>query len=162
MWQCGKCHETIGDSLDVCWNCGTSREGKEDPDFDRQKERVEDTDKIPPGMVLVTTPSLESHQVKKYLGVVCGEAIVGATIFGKVFLDITNAVGGRESTHESVLAGARQIAMAQMAQRAKELGGNAVLSIDIDYETIHTSMLMVTCTGTAAEIEGPQAAAEVA
>jgi uncharacterized protein YbjQ (UPF0145 family) len=162
MWQCGKCQETIGDSFDACWNCGTSREGKETPDFKRQKQQVEDTNEIPRGMILVTTPSLESHHVKKYLGVVCGEAIVGVTVFGNIFRDVADVIGGRHSAHESTLAEARRIAMAQMAQHAKDVGGNAVLSLAIGYETIRESMLMVTCTGTAAEIEGPQMATEVA
>ncbi len=110
MWQCGKCHETIGDSFDACWNCGTSKEGQENPDFKRQKQTVEDAHKIPPGMILVTTPSLESHHVKKYLGVVCGEAIIETTMFGNLYKDVTNVVAGRSREHESALADARQVA----------------------------------------------------
>jgi len=109
-------------------------------------------------MILATTPSLESHQVKRYLGVVCGETIVGANVFRDILAGITDFVGGRSHAYESALAHARRIAMAEMSHRAKDLGGNAVLSIDVDYETIHGSMMMVTCSGTAALVDGPQAA----
>jgi uncharacterized protein YbjQ (UPF0145 family) len=163
MWECPKCHESIEGTFDTCWNCGTSRDGTEDPHFESQKDATmegsERTSRdIPAGMVLVTTPSLESHQVKRYLGVVCAEAIVGANVIRDIFAGITDIVGGRSFAYESALAGARQMAIAEMAHRAKDLGGNAVLSIDVDYETIRGSMLMVTCSGTAVEVDGPQTA----
>ena len=114
-----------------------------------------------PGMVLATTPSLESHEVKRYLGVVCGEAILGSNVFRDVFASITDIVGGRSHAYESALTDARQIALAEMAHRAKDLGANSVLSIDVDYETIRGSMLMVTCSGTAVEVNGPQTTPDI-
>ena len=163
MWECSKCHEAIEDEFAVCWNCGTSKDGTEDPEFSSHQETPHGSgdaasfSQIPAGMILATTPSLESHRVQRYLGVVCGEAIVGANIFRDVFAGITDVVGGRSNAYESALADARRVAMAEMAQRARDVGANAVLSMDVDYETLRGSMLMVACSGTAALVEGPQA-----
>ena len=162
MWECSKCHESIEDGFDICWSCGTSKDGTEDPNFESHREATLDNDYaqsssyIPDGMILATTPSLESHSVQRYLGVVCGEAIVGANVFRDVFASITDIVGGRSYAYESALADARRIAIGEMARRANEMGGNAVLSIDVDYETIRGSMLMVACSGTAVVVLGPQ------
>ena len=162
MWECSKCHESIEDGFDICWSCGTSKDGTEDPNFESHREAPLDNDYaqsssyIPDGMILATTPSLESHRVQRYLGVVCGEAILGANVLLDVFAGITDIVGGRSNAYESALADARRIAIGEMAQRASKLGANAVLGIDVDYETIRGSMLMVTCCGTAVVILDPQ------
>ena len=107
---------------------------------------------IPEGMLLVMTPSLESHTISRYLGVVFGEAILGADIFSDLFASVTGIVGGRSSAYESALADARRIALSDMAKHASEAGANAVVSIDVKYETIRGTMLMVTCCGTAVEV----------
>ncbi len=155
MWECPKCRESIEDGFDICWSCGTSRDGTGDPDFESQIDASVGDDfsqpssYIPDGMILATTRSLESHGVQKYLGLVFGEAIVGANVFRDLFASITDVVGGRSGAYESALADARRIAIGELAQRAGKLGANAVLGIDFDYETIRGSMLMVTCSGTA-------------
>jgi uncharacterized protein YbjQ (UPF0145 family) len=102
-------------------------------------------------MLTSTTSVLDGKPVKAYLGVVTGEAIIGANIFRDMFAVVRDIVGGRSATYEKALAEARQVAMAEMQQRAQELGGNAVIGIDLDYEVLGQAngMLMVSCSGTA-------------
>ncbi|AVZ78246.1 hypothetical protein C3497_01255 [Zoogloeaceae bacteirum Par-f-2] len=102
-------------------------------------------------MVLSTTPTLEGRPIRKYLGVVTGEAIIGANIFKDMFASIRNIVGGRAGAYERSLADARQVAMDEMAEQAARLGANAVVGIDIDYEVLgaDNGMLMVCVSGTA-------------
>ena len=108
-------------------------------------------------MIVTTTPSVEGKRVSRYLGVVTGEAILGANIFRDFFAGITDIVGGRAGAYESELRKARDIAMREMADDAKRLGGNAVVGADLDYETININggggMLMVTASGTAVVVE---------
>lgn len=102
-------------------------------------------------MLMTTTPTLEGKPVQRYLGVVTGEAIIGANIFKDLFASIRNIVGGRAGAYERSLADAREVAMAEMAEQAAKLGANAVLGIDIDYEVLgqDNGMLMVCVSGTA-------------
>ncbi|MCA6998659.1 heavy metal-binding domain-containing protein [Dickeya solani] len=102
-------------------------------------------------MQLSTTPTLEGHVIETYCGVVTGEAILGANIFRDFFAGIRDIVGGRSGAYEKELRNARQIAFREMQQQAQELGANAVVGIDIDYETVgkDASMLMVSVSGTA-------------
>ena len=102
-------------------------------------------------MLTSTTSVLDGKPVKAYLGVVTGEAIIGANIFRDMFAAVRDIVGGRSATYERALAEARQVALAEMQQRAQELGGNAVIGIDLDYEVLGQAngMLMVSCSGTA-------------
>ncbi|HNQ75967.1 MAG TPA: heavy metal-binding domain-containing protein [Pseudothauera hydrothermalis] len=102
-------------------------------------------------MELSTTPTLEGRPIRKYLGVVTGEAIIGANIFKDMFASIRNIVGGRAGAYERSLADARQVAMDEMAEQAARLGANAVVGIDIDYEVLgaDNGMLMVCVSGTA-------------
>ena len=101
-------------------------------------------------MILSTTSVLEGMTVSRYLGVVNGEAIIGANIFRDLFAAVRDVVGGRSATYERALDEARKVAMAEMQQRALELGANAVIGIDIDYEVLGQSngMLMVAVSGT--------------
>ena len=103
------------------------------------------------GMVVTTTPSVEGSPVREYLGVVTGEAILGANIFRDVFAGIRDIVGGRSGSYERVLREARDAALAEMADEAERRGANAVVAVDLDYETIGDtgSMLMVSASGTA-------------
>ena len=103
------------------------------------------------GMIVSTTTTLEGRPVKKYLGVVTGEVIVGANLFRDIFASITDLVGGRSGKYEEVLSRARQEAISEMKQEALSLGGNAVIGVDIDYEVLgqNGSMLMVSVSGTA-------------
>ena len=104
---------------------------------------------------LTTTPSFEGRRVVWYLGIVHGEAIVGANIFRDLLASVRDVVGGRSGAYENVLGDARGSALDEMAAAAAKLGANAVVGIDLDYETLGTggSMLMVTATGTAVIVE---------
>lgn len=106
-------------------------------------------------VVLSTTPSIEGRRITKYCGIVTGEAIMGANIFKDLFAGIRDIVGGRSATYEAELRKARELALAEIAQSAAEKGANAVVGIDLDYETVggQGSMLMVTVSGTAVVIE---------
>ena len=104
-------------------------------------------------MIITTTPSVEGKAVREYLGVVAGEAILGANIFKDFGAGIRDVIGGRSAGYEKDLKKARETALAEMQQAAEALGANAVLSVDIDYETLKGSMLMVTASGTAVKLE---------
>ncbi|MBP98268.1 hypothetical protein CMK18_20140 [Candidatus Poribacteria bacterium] len=105
-------------------------------------------------MIFSTTNSLEGKTINQYLGVVSGEVILGANIFKDLFAGIRDIVGGRSGAYEKSLQDARSAAFTEIKEKAEKLGANAVVGIDIDYETIGTnsSMLMVSVTGTAIEI----------
>jgi uncharacterized protein YbjQ (UPF0145 family) len=102
-------------------------------------------------MLLTTTSAVEGRPVSRYLGVVTGEAIIGANIFRDMFATVRDVVGGRSATYEKGLAEARDTAMREMQERAQELGANAVIGIDLDYEVLgqNNGMLMVSVSGTA-------------
>lgn len=102
-------------------------------------------------MIFSTTPTLEGHPIREYRGVVTGETIIGANVFKDFMAGLRDFFGGRSGTYESVLREAKDSAMREMAQRAESLGCNAIVGIDLDYETVGQggSMLMVTCSGTA-------------
>ena len=101
-------------------------------------------------MIHSTTPTLEGDKVSRYLGVVTGEAILGANIVKDFFAGIRDIVGGRSAAYEEELQKARIIAFEEMDEKANDLGANAILGIDLDYETVGSgSMLMVTVSGTA-------------
>ena len=106
-------------------------------------------------MLVVTTPAIEGKRVTKYFGIVSGEAILGANIFQDFFAGIRDIVGGRSAAYERELKKAKDSAIAEMVQQAQALGGNAVLGVDLDYETIgaNGSMLMVSASGTAVQVE---------
>ncbi|HCS13037.1 MAG: hypothetical protein COS82_10315 [Zetaproteobacteria bacterium CG06_land_8_20_14_3_00_59_53] len=102
-------------------------------------------------MIFSTTPSIEGRAISEYKGIVVGEAILGTNIFRDMFAGIRDIVGGRSGAYEKELAKARQIAFTEIEQRAVELGANAVIGIDIDYEVVGKdgSMMMVSICGTA-------------
>lgn len=104
-------------------------------------------------MIMSTTTTLQDRRIDQYLGIVQGEAILGANIFRDLFAGIRDIVGGRSGAYEQELRRAREIAMSEMEQSAQAMGANAVIGIDIDYETISMGngggMLMVTASGTA-------------
>ncbi|MFQ6108703.1 MAG: heavy metal-binding domain-containing protein [Candidatus Aminicenantales bacterium] len=108
-------------------------------------------------MLVVTTPSLEGKRIVKYLGLVSGEAILGANIFKDFFAGIRDIVGGRSAAYERELRRAKEIALEEMREQASSLGGNAVVGVDLDYETIQVGqaggMLMVSASGTAVRYE---------
>jgi uncharacterized protein YbjQ (UPF0145 family) len=108
-------------------------------------------------MIVVTTPTMEGHRITKYLGLVTGDAILGANIFRDLFAGIRDIVGGRSAAYEKELRSAKRIALVEMMDEATELGANAVVGVDLDYETIEMGsgggMLMVSATGTAVVID---------
>jgi len=107
-------------------------------------------------MIVTTTPSIEGRKIVKYLGLVSGEAILGANIFKDVFAGIRNIVGGRSAAYEQELRNAKAIALGEMEEQARTLGGNAGVGVDLDYESINvggSNMLMVSASGTAVLLE---------
>ena len=105
-------------------------------------------------MIHATTPSIEGRVIRDYRGIVTGEAILGANIFRDLFAGIRDIVGGRSAGYEKELAKAREIAFDEMTDLARELGANAIVGIDIDYETVgNGSMLMVAVSGTAVTLD---------
>lgn len=106
-------------------------------------------------MLVSTTPSIEGKRITQYCGVVAGEAILGANIVKDLFAGIRDLVGGRSGTYERELQRAREIALQELQERAQELGANAVVGVDIDYEVLGSSgsMLMVSASGTAVVLE---------
>ncbi|AUH01166.1 hypothetical protein CWC46_15910 [Prodigiosinella confusarubida] len=105
-------------------------------------------------MQLSTTPTLEGYVITEYCGVVTGEAILGVNVFRDFFAGIRDIVGGRSGAYEKELGRARQIAFRELQEQAEALGANAVVGIDIDYQTVgkDNSMLMVSISGTAVKI----------
>ena len=100
-------------------------------------------------MIITTTPGVEGRPVREYLGIVTGEAILGANIVRDLFASITDIVGGRSGAYERELRNAREIALREMEQEAQALGANAVVGVDLDYEVVREGMLMVAASGTA-------------
>ncbi|SPH21190.1 hypothetical protein ASD8599_01939 [Ascidiaceihabitans donghaensis] len=103
-------------------------------------------------MILTTTQSIEGHPISAYKGIVVGEAIMGANVVRDFFAGITDIVGGRSGAYESKLQDARETAMRELEERARAAGGNAVVGVDLDYEVVGDSMLMVSASGTAVVI----------
>ena len=102
-------------------------------------------------MILTTTNTLETHKITDYLGIVSGETIIGANIFKDFFAGIRDIVGGRSGSYERVLREAKETALKEMEQEAQKFGADAIIGIDLDYETVGAKggMLMVTASGTA-------------
>ena len=103
-------------------------------------------------MLVLTTPTIEGKQIFKYYGLVSGEAILGANLFKDLFASIRDIVGGRSAAYEKELRSAKDIAIQEMAEQAQAYGANAIVAVDLDYETIgggSGNMLMVSASGTA-------------
>ncbi len=105
-------------------------------------------------MLITTTPSFDGKRITRYLGLVSGEAILGANIFRDLFAGIRDIVGGRSAAYESELRKAKEIAVREMQEQATALGANAIVGVDLDYETVgNGTMLMVSASGTAVVCE---------
>lgn len=102
-------------------------------------------------MIVTTTPNVEGYQIAEYKGLVVGEAILGANVFRDIFAGITDIIGGRSGAYEKSLAEARATALGELEDRARALGANAVVGVDLDYEVIN-NMLMVSASGTAVRL----------
>lgn len=103
-------------------------------------------------MIVTTTNNVEGYQIADYKGIVVGEAIMGANVFRDFFAQVTDIVGGRSGAYEAKLQDARETAFNELEAKAAQLGANAVVGIDIDYEVVGESMLMVSVSGTAVVI----------
>lgn len=107
-------------------------------------------------MIVSTTNTLEGHRITAYRGIVVGEAIMGANIVRDFFAGVTDIIGGRSGAYEAKLQDAREVAFGELEERARALGANAVVGVDLDYEVVGKdgSMLMVSVSGTAVSVEG--------
>ncbi|HEX2629114.1 MAG TPA: heavy metal-binding domain-containing protein [Chitinophagaceae bacterium] len=105
-------------------------------------------------MIITTTSTIEGRPVQQYLGVINAQSIIGANIFKDLFAGLRDVFGGRSKTYEKVLEQAKEDALRELTQKAQALGANAILGVDLDFETVGSggSMLMVIATGTAARI----------
>ncbi|MEQ8237146.1 MAG: YbjQ family protein [Syntrophomonadaceae bacterium] len=103
-------------------------------------------------MILTTTSAVEGQAVRQYLGLVTGEAIMGANVVRDIFASITDIVGGRSGAYETKLSEARRIAVEEMTDQARSMGADAIIGIDLDYEVIRDGMLMVAASGTAVKL----------
>lgn len=105
-------------------------------------------------MLLTTTSVLEGMRITQYIGIVTGETIMGANVVRDFMAGITDIIGGRASAYEKSLVEAKQIALNEMIEDARAKGANAIIGIDLDYETVgQGSMLMVSVSGTAVKVE---------
>lgn len=109
----------------------------------------------PKEMLLTTTNTIEGKRITRYYGIASGETIIGANLFRDFFASIRDIVGGRSGSYEKVLHEAKETALREMQEQARSMGANAVIGVDLDYETVGESgsMLMVTAAGTAVYIE---------
>lgn len=105
-------------------------------------------------MIITTTPTVDGKKITNYLGIVTGEAIMGANIFRDLFAGVRDIIGGRSGAYEEELGRAREIAIQEMQSEAQKRGANAVVGVDLDYEVLgaNSSMLMVTASGTAVQL----------
>jgi uncharacterized protein YbjQ (UPF0145 family) len=104
-------------------------------------------------MIVTTTPSVEGRPIRTYLGIVTGEAILGANVFRDLFAGIRDVIGGRSGSYEEVLREARDAAISEMESEAVKRGADAIVAVDLDYETVSQgTMLMVTASGTAVKL----------
>jgi len=104
-------------------------------------------------MILTTTPNVEGHRITAYHGIAVGEAILGANVVRDLFAGVTDILGGRSGAYEKSLQEARETALRELEERAREAGGNCVVGIDLDYEVVGSSMLMVSASGTSVSLE---------
>jgi uncharacterized protein YbjQ (UPF0145 family) len=104
-------------------------------------------------MLIVTSDQIEGRRIAEYLGIVSGDAIVGANMFRDLFARVRDVAGGRAGGYEKVLRGAKEAALEDIAEEAAERGANAIIAVDLDYESVGDSMLMVSVNGTAVRLE---------
>ena len=104
-------------------------------------------------MLVTTTNTLEGKRISRYFGIVSGETIIGANVFRDFMAGIRDFFGGRSGSYEKVLREAKETALQEMQQQAQLMGANAIIGVDLDYETVGESMLMVTAAGTAVLLE---------
>ncbi|MFB6468258.1 YbjQ family protein [Cytobacillus sp. Hz8] len=104
-------------------------------------------------MVITTTSTLQGKEIERYISVVSGEAIMGANVVRDFLASVTDIIGGRSSAYENKLAEGREIALREMQDKASRLGANAVIGVDLDFETLREGMMMCIATGTAVYVK---------
>ncbi|MCX8047497.1 MAG: YbjQ family protein [Anoxybacillus gonensis] len=104
-------------------------------------------------MIVTTTNSIEGKQIEQYLGLASGEVILGANVVRDFLASITDIIGGRSGTYESKLAEGREMAVQEMIKKARNMGANAVIGVDLDFETLRDGMMMCIATGTAVKVK---------
>jgi uncharacterized protein YbjQ (UPF0145 family) len=104
-------------------------------------------------MLIVTSDQIEGRRIAEYLGIVSGDAIVGANMFRDLLARVRDVVGGRAGGYEKALRGVKEAALEDIAEEAAERGANAIIAVDLDYESVGDSMLMVSVNGTAVRLE---------
>ncbi len=104
-------------------------------------------------MIVTTTNSIEGKQIEQYLGLVSGEVILGTNVVRDFLASITDIIGGRSGTYESKLAEGRDMAVEEMVKKARNMGANAVIGVDLDFETLRDGMMMCIATGTAVKVK---------
>lgn len=103
-------------------------------------------------MIVTTTPTLQGKEIEEYISIVAGEAIMGSNVVRDFMAGITDIIGGRSGAYESKLAEGREIAIKEMVDKARSLGANAVVGVDLDFETLRDGMMMCIATGTAVKV----------
>ncbi|USG68405.1 YbjQ family protein [Brevibacillus ruminantium] len=104
-------------------------------------------------MIVTTTNTLQGREIAEYLDIVSGEVILGANVVRDFLAGITDIIGGRSGAYESKLAEGREMAIREMKEKARALGANAVIGVDLDFETLREGMMMVIATGTAVRVK---------
>ncbi|MGZ0085424.1 YbjQ family protein [Caldibacillus thermoamylovorans] len=104
-------------------------------------------------MIVTTTNNIQGKEIEEYLGIVAGEVILGANVIRDFLASITDIIGGRSGTYESKLAQGREMAIKEMVNQARSLGANAVIGVDLDFETLRDGMMMCIATGTAVRLK---------
>lgn len=140
MWKCPQCDGQTEDGFDICWNCRTP--------FGQSARDAND----PRTMIVTTTPTIATHEIVEYLGPVFGETVWGANFVRDFAASITDAFGGRSSTYEDVLQRGRAEAISEMTQRAERIGANAVVDLDVKYESLNGTMFLMCALGTAVRV----------
>jgi uncharacterized protein YbjQ (UPF0145 family) len=151
-WTCQSCREIHEEQFDSCWKCGTVRSNA--PLLSAISEEIDD--RPPPSAEDIpcsTTPTIPGREIIDIKGIVCGEAIMGANILRDFVAGLSDIVGGRVGVYETKLREGRKIALQEMKQEALDLGANAVIGVDIDYETVGDTMMMISISGTAVVLQ---------
>ena len=150
-WKCKTCDESHEEQFDSCWKCGTERGGGGPiANFEIQESDSCTADtKLP----CSTTAEIHGRKVRANRGIVCGEAIVGANFLQDIAAGIADLAGGRAGVYETRLRDGREIALREMMHEARALGGDAIVGVGIDYESVGDSMVMVCASGTAVFLE---------
>ncbi len=140
MWTCPNCDAQTEDGFDICWTCRT-------PNGQRSIDEASRQD-----FIVSTTPTIVTHDIVEYFWPVFGETVWGANVLRDFAASITDGFGGRSGTYEDVLKRGREEAILELKGKAKRIGANAVLDLDVKYETLNGSMFLICASGTAVRV----------